>query len=153
MTPHRTGRPFPVGGFVSIVSKASYPSGGYAEHHHLHQPLCNSGGGGDGASRVGVHGASEEFGYGASQERARRLQRLLAIRGLTLASSMGDRMSDQDPEPITAAKAPLGPVCRWHPTSGIVDVEIHNGRSTRRDCAECGKFVAFTRWYGNPSMN
>jgi hypothetical protein len=63
-------------------------------------------------------------------------------------------MSEQNPEPIAAAPAaPRGPVCRWHPTSGVVDVPIHHGRSIRRDCAECNRFVAFVRWYGNPGLN
>jgi hypothetical protein len=63
-------------------------------------------------------------------------------------------MSHQDAEPITAATAaPQGPVCRWHPTSGVVDHLIHRGQSVRRDCAECGKFVAFTVWYGQPGRN
>jgi hypothetical protein len=85
MTPQRTIRPFPVGGFVSIVSRPSYPVGGYAGHHHNHQTLCNRVGGGDGApSLVGVHGASEEIGYGASQARAHKLQGLLCIPGVRL---------------------------------------------------------------------
>jgi hypothetical protein len=32
-----------------------------------------------------------------------------------------------------------------------VDVAIHNGRSTRRDCARCGRFLAFTVWHGEPA--
>lgn len=30
----------------------------------------------------------------------------------------------------------------WH------DVPIHDGRSTRRDCARCARFIDFSRWYG-----
>ena len=31
---------------------------------------------------------------------------------------------------------------------------IHNGQSSRRDCAHCGRFLSFTRWYGSaPSEN
>jgi hypothetical protein len=48
---------------------------------------------------------------------------------------------------------PSGPVCRRHPLAGVVDVLIHGGRSARRDCARCGRFVAFTTWYGHPSLN
>jgi hypothetical protein len=29
-----------------------------------------------------------------------------------------------------------------------VDVPIHSGQSTRRDCAQCMKFLCFTKWYG-----
>ncbi|MFH1264135.1 MAG: hypothetical protein ABIK89_00295 [Planctomycetota bacterium] len=31
-----------------------------------------------------------------------------------------------------------------------VDVAIHNGQSTRRDCAVCDKFLGFIKWYGAP---
>jgi hypothetical protein len=30
------------------------------------------------------------------------------------------------------------------------DQEIHEGRSTRRDCAVCGRFRKFVVWYGSP---
>jgi hypothetical protein len=33
------------------------------------------------------------------------------------------------------------------------DFPIHGGRSTRRDCAVCGKFLSFIRWCSNPSRN
>lgn len=48
----------------------------------------------------------------------------------------------------TKAPAPAAkPVCRcgsttWH------EVAIHDGQSTRRDCAGCGRFIDFSRWYG-----
>ena len=29
-----------------------------------------------------------------------------------------------------------------------VDVSIHDGISVRRDCAKCGRFMAFPVWYG-----
>jgi hypothetical protein len=28
------------------------------------------------------------------------------------------------------------------------DFPIHDGQSTRRDCGQCGRFIAFVRWYG-----
>ena len=31
---------------------------------------------------------------------------------------------------------------------GVVDVPIHDGRSTRRDCARCHRFRCFSKWYG-----
>ncbi|MFO0791936.1 MAG: hypothetical protein U0805_20940 [Pirellulales bacterium] len=31
---------------------------------------------------------------------------------------------------------------------GYVDHPIHNGESTRRDCARCGRTVGFPVWYG-----
>ncbi|REK17395.1 MAG: hypothetical protein DWQ37_06290 [Planctomycetota bacterium] len=45
--------------------------------------------------------------------------------------------------PGAAAK----PVCRCGSTAWR-DVAIHDGQSTRRDCAGCGRFVDFSRWYG-----
>ncbi|MDC0934983.1 hypothetical protein OAS39_01760 [Pirellulales bacterium] len=30
----------------------------------------------------------------------------------------------------------------------VVDVPIHNGQSTRRDCARCRRFRCFPKWYG-----
>ncbi len=29
------------------------------------------------------------------------------------------------------------------------DTSIHDGQSTRRECSKCGRFISFTRWYGN----
>ena len=31
------------------------------------------------------------------------------------------------------------------------DVDIHNGQSLRRDCAQCGRFLDFPLWYGRKS--
>lgn len=31
------------------------------------------------------------------------------------------------------------------------DVPIHSGQSISRDCARCGKFVMFLKWYGKAS--
>ena len=30
------------------------------------------------------------------------------------------------------------------------DVPIHDGQSVRRDCARCGRFIAFKDWHGKP---
>ena len=38
------------------------------------------------------------------------------------------------------------PVCRCGSTKWR-DVAIHDGQSTRRDCAQCGRFIEFSRWY------
>jgi len=37
-------------------------------------------------------------------------------------------------------------VCRCGSTAGR-DFPIHGGRSTRRDCARCGRFLDFPRWH------
>jgi hypothetical protein len=39
------------------------------------------------------------------------------------------------------------PRCKRCGGTRIRDVSIHDGRSTRRDCAQCGRFFEFTRWY------
>ena len=46
-----------------------------------------------------------------------------------------------------ATSAPAAtPICRCGSATWR-DVAIHDGRSTRRDCAECGRFIDFSRWY------
>jgi hypothetical protein len=35
-------------------------------------------------------------------------------------------------------------------SANVVDVAIHKGESLRRECAECGAFLGFSRWYGTP---
>lgn len=32
------------------------------------------------------------------------------------------------------------------------DVPIHHGRSVRRDCGRCGRFLSFPNWYGNYTL-
>src|SRR6516225_10946236 len=36
-------------------------------------------------------------------------------------------------------------------STSFVDVQIHNGQSTRRDCARCRRFAGFPVWYGKPT--
>ena len=51
-------------------------------------------------------------------------------------------------EPRGAARTTAArPICRCGSTTWV-DVPIHDGQSTRRDCARCGRFVDFSRWYG-----
>lgn len=38
-------------------------------------------------------------------------------------------------------------ICRCSSTTWR-DVPIHNGRSLRRDCDNCGRFIDFSVWYG-----
>jgi hypothetical protein len=42
--------------------------------------------------------------------------------------------------------------CRCGSTEHV-DVPIHGGESTRRDCAGCRRFLGFIRWYGKSSSN
>lgn len=52
----------------------------------------------------------------------------------------------------TKAPAPAAkPVCRCGSTT-CREVAIHDGQSTRRDCAGCGRFLAFSRWYGTDAL-
>lgn len=39
-------------------------------------------------------------------------------------------------------------VCSRCGSGSYVDVPIHGGRSLRRDCRRCGRFIAFVVWYG-----
>lgn len=43
------------------------------------------------------------------------------------------------------------PVCRCGSTT-CLEVAIHDGQSTRRDCARCGRFIDFSRWYGSDAL-
>jgi hypothetical protein len=51
---------------------------------------------------------------------------------------------------MVATAAP--PRCRRCKGRKFVDVVLthrpHDGTTVRRDCAGCGAFIAFTRWYG-----
>ncbi|MGD9722623.1 MAG: hypothetical protein AB7O59_14930 [Pirellulales bacterium] len=49
--------------------------------------------------------------------------------------------------PTIATKA----VCRCGSATWL-DVPIHDGQSTRRDCARCGRFIDFSRWYGQSAL-
>jgi hypothetical protein len=40
--------------------------------------------------------------------------------------------------------------CRWCRSDRWVDVPIHEGQSSRRDCARCNKYGGHTVWYGKP---
>lgn len=54
-------------------------------------------------------------------------------------------------EPALAAHD--GPsVCRCGSTKWR-DVPIHDGRSTRRDCGRCGRFIRFPIWHGKDALH
>jgi hypothetical protein len=83
---------------------------------------------------------------GAPHTRAacRCLDPLLALEGLE-AVSLAEFRKPKTPPP----RKPKRPdaVCRCGSTKWR-DVPIHGGRSIRRDCARCGRFIAFPLWYG-----
>ena len=43
------------------------------------------------------------------------------------------------------------PVCRCG-SPDFRETRIHDGRSIRRDCAACGRFVGFSHWYTEPAI-
>lgn len=75
------------------------------------------------------------------------LDRLKAHKAELLAVLQSGPIADlTQAQPFSANR--LSAVCRcgsasWH------DVPIHGGRSIRRDCGRCGRFIRFSLWYGN----
>lgn len=43
---------------------------------------------------------------------------------------------------------PTSPICTCGSTTWL-DLAIHEGRSLRRECSRCHKFISFPIWYGN----
>jgi len=39
-------------------------------------------------------------------------------------------------------------ICHRCGSRKFIDVPIHGGRSSRRDCAKCDAFICFVRWCG-----
>lgn len=72
------------------------------------------------------------------------------------AARQPEPIEPQAPRPTPPPVAQTDkPVCRCGSYT-YRDTPIHEGRSTRRDCAECGRFLAFVVWYGRllyPSEN
>ena len=71
------------------------------------------------------------------------LQQLVATKVDLLAHLAAEQLQTETPTSATAAAIA---VCRCGSTAWQ-DVLIHDGRSTRRDCARCGRFIDFSRWY------
>lgn len=53
--------------------------------------------------------------------------------------------------PIIGSTSTTGHICRCGSTTWR-DVPIHDGRSVRRDCGRCGRFIKFPIWYGNGTL-
>jgi hypothetical protein len=71
------------------------------------------------------------------------LQQLVANKVNLLEHLAAEQLRTEIP---TSATGSAIAICRcgsttWH------DVPIHDGRSTRRHCARCGRFIDFSRWY------
>jgi hypothetical protein len=59
---------------------------------------------------------------------------------------------DDAPHPAPTVKTPATKtVCRCGSTVWR-DVPIHNGRSIRRDCGRCRRFIEFLVWYGMDTL-
>jgi hypothetical protein len=84
-------------------------------------------------------------GVPAIRSRCRCFDPLAALEGLE-AVSLAEFRRPKTPPP----RKPKRPdaVCRCGSTQWR-DVPIHGGRSIRRDCARCGRFIAFPLWYGH----
>jgi len=54
-------------------------------------------------------------------------------------------------QPTTRLPTPAGTdLCDRCGSIETTDATIHDGRSVRRDCARCGRFIRFSVWYGEP---
>jgi hypothetical protein len=73
------------------------------------------------------------------------LQHLVANKVDLLAHLAADHSPDI--QTVSSTTGTEVAICRCGSTAWQ-DVLIHDGRSTRRDCARCGRFIDFSRWYG-----
>jgi len=86
---------------------------------------------------------------------------LAELRRRTLAKLESDIQAELQREALAVESSPVAPVnggdltrtaqpvCRCG-SSTWRDTLIHAGQSSRRDCAECWRFVGFPVWYGEP---
>ena len=77
------------------------------------------------------------------------LQQMVANKADLLAHLAADHSPDI--QTVSSATGTEVAICRcgsraWH------DVPIHDGRSTRRDCARWARFIDFSRWYGGVAL-
>ena len=80
---------------------------------------------------------------------------LLALVRPGAATSASDAGARTEREAPRWPAQPSSAECRCG-SRKTVDVLIHGGQSVRRDCACCGRFIAFMVWYGRlsqPSKN
>jgi hypothetical protein len=78
------------------------------------------------------------------------LQQLVAAKVDLLAHLAADRSPGI--QTISSATGTEVVICRCGSTTWQ-DVPIHDGRSTRRDCAHCARFIDFSRWYGTDALH
>lgn len=58
------------------------------------------------------------------------------------------RKNETQPQERSEPFMPTQQTCTRCRSSEYIDVSIHDGQSTRRDCARCNLTICFTRWYG-----
>jgi hypothetical protein len=63
--------------------------------------------------------------------------------------SLGDDPSGVPGDVYHAPLSGVSAACPRCQSRRMIDVLIHGGRSIRRECADCSKFVGFTKWHGN----
>jgi hypothetical protein len=83
------------------------------------------------------------------RSRCRCLDPLLALEGLEAVSLAEFRQPKAAAFPRKPKPRKPDAVCPCGSTQWR-DVPIHGGRSIRRDCARCGRFLGFPLWYGQP---
>lgn len=62
-----------------------------------------------------------------------------------------DNALNAEPAPIIDPATTTEQICRCGSTMWR-NVPIHDGRSVRRDCGRCGRFIEFPIWYGNETL-
>lgn len=75
----------------------------------------------------------------------------LVVEGLPHYESLARELLDHKPA-IVAALRSIQCLCPYCGSVEAHDFVLtrspHDGTSTRRDCARCGRFLRFARWYG-----
>lgn len=72
--------------------------------------------------------------------KAHKADLLAALRPTPKSAALSKPPSEAPSKPTKAACRCVSEAWR--------DVPIHDGQSIRRDCGRCGRFIAFTVWYG-----
>jgi hypothetical protein len=86
-------------------------------------------------------------GVPAIRSRCRCFDPLAALEGLEVVPLVEFRQPKATPPPRKTKPRKPDAICPCGSTQWR-DVPIHGGRSIRRDCARCGRFIAFPLWYG-----
>jgi hypothetical protein len=89
----------------------------------------------------------------------------LIVRGPRSADALARRLLAHKADVLAALTTVRQPAVRRMPavvdangacpcgSTKFTDVPIHDGKSVRRDCAQCSKFLSFAVWYGKQKDN